>query len=325
MEAKLVFVFSTRGSQWPGMGRELYEKSDAFRDTLTQCDRVIQQRLGWSLNKVLQRSSAGDHINSSEEHLEPVLTAIQLGLCEVLRSHGVLPDAVLGMSGGEFAAAYAAGALSAEDAMEVSCSVSLMIRKRLGVGGMVWVNAGRIEVESLLPDAPKPLYVSAELGPAMTILSAEERTIRAALQFLSKRGLRHGHLRSEFGFHSPLVDCWKINMVRALEGLHICPPCMPVYSSAIGGLIQRDMSDTQHWWKVVRKPALYARAVSAIIEDGYDHFLEIGPHPIVSKPIQEIAAILGKKVCLIASMRSDQPFHLVLRQSLQSLCSSQPS
>jgi polyketide synthase 12 len=187
---------------------------------------------------------------------------------------------------------------------------------------MVWIHAGQREVDAFLRLAPKPLYVTAEVGPASTILSLPAEGMETLLQFLTESGLRHTQIPSEFGFHSPLVDCWKTEFIQSLDDLCVGSPGVPVYSSVIGGLIESGMFDTRHWWRVVRKKALFASAVRAVLADGYEFFLEIGPHPMLSNPILDTATILGKKVSLLASMRRDQPCDLVICQSLQSLRSA---
>src|SRR6266566_5869619 len=112
---RLVFVFSTRGSQWIGMGQQFYEEEPVFRETLRRCSRQIERYLGWCLEEEFTRDSETYRLHALEEYFEPTLAAIQIALSEVWRSRGVQPDAVVGMSSGEFAASYIAGVLSIED------------------------------------------------------------------------------------------------------------------------------------------------------------------------------------------------------------------
>jgi acyl transferase domain-containing protein len=315
----LVFVFSTRGSEWAGMGQQLYAEDPIFRDVLRRCDWIIKQHLGWSLVQELTRKSEDYRLHESEELLEPTLVAIQLALCEVWRSKGVLPDAVVGMSGGEFSAAYAAGALDIEDAMRPACSVSHVVQRGLGRGRMVSTRLSLQETEALRRMLPKPVYISAQYSATTTILAGAEDAIQATLATLSERNVKHWLIPTEFAFHSPLMDRAKGEFVLQLQGLRHRPARLPIYSSSTGGLLRNVTLDALHWWRVFRRPAYYGRAVRGLLQAGYCTFLEIGPQPILFRPIQETASLLKRTAVILPSMRSDQDAGVVIRESLVSL------
>jgi len=252
--------------------------------------------------------------------MNPALTAIQIALCDLLRSLGVRPDAVLGLSGGEFAAAYAAGGLSAEDAMELACSMSLVIRQRLGTGKMVLIRADAAQAEVLIRSAPDPTYLVAEIGPRSFTLATTEVMADGLMRFLRSSGIEHYQLPWEFGYHSPLMDPWAIPLRQALTNAGVRVPTTTVYSAASGG-IQRIL-DGAHWCSTVREPALFATAARAAIEDGFDRFLEVNIHPALSDAIQELATAMDKNVVVLPVMRDDQPATSVIQSSLTTLSAS---
>ena len=111
LRRKLVFVFSGQGSQWVGMGRELLEQEPAFREAMERCDRAIQKYTGWSVLEELAADEARSRL-AEVDVVQPAIFAVQVSLAALWRSWGVEPDAVVGQSLGEAAAAYVAGALT---------------------------------------------------------------------------------------------------------------------------------------------------------------------------------------------------------------------
>jgi polyketide synthase 12/myxalamid-type polyketide synthase MxaF len=267
----------------------------------------------------LTRKSEDYRLHESEDLLEPTLVAIQLALCEVWRSKGVLPDAVVGMSGGEFSAAYAAGVLGIEDAMRPACSVSHVVKRGLGRGRLVSTRLGLHEAEALRRMLAKPIYISAEYSFTTTILAGAEDAIQAALTTLSERNVKYWPIPTEFAFHSPLMDCAQEEFIRQLQGLRPRPARLPIYSASTGGLLENATPDARHWWRVFRRPAYYGRAVRRLVQAGYSTFLEIGPQPILFRSIQETATLLNCNAVILPSMRSDQDAGIVIRGSLAAL------
>lgn len=317
--SRLVFVFSTRGTQWIGMGQQLYQTNALFRETLQRCSRVVAQCLGWSLAHEYMQDAGHYRLHACEEYLEPTLVATQIALVALYRAAGVWPQAVVGMSGGEFTAAYVAGALGLEDTMRVACSVSRVIGRRLGLGSMISANVSLADVEELRRMVGKPVYITAEYAPAVTILAGEKETIATIMAILNQRNVEYRLLPWEFAFHSALVDGWLPEFKQRLRSLSPRAATLPVYSATCGGRLRSSSLDAWHWWQVVRRPAFYARAVRCMLQDGYNTFLEIGPHPLLSRPIREEAAILGKHVVILPSLQRDQPGDQAIRASLQTL------
>jgi acyl transferase domain-containing protein len=131
----LVFVFAGQGPQWPGMGRELLAQERVFRETFEQCDELLRPHLGESLFHALDREGSLDHTSIAQ----PALFALEVSLAALWRSWGIEPDAVVGHSVGEIAAAWAAGVLSLEDAARVAAVRGRSMEPACGQGAMAAV------------------------------------------------------------------------------------------------------------------------------------------------------------------------------------------
>lgn len=146
---KTVFVFPGQGSQWIGMGADLLETSTVFAEQLNRCDKVLGEHVEWSLIDVI-RGAAGAPGLDRVDVVQPVLWAMMVSLAELWRSVGVHPDAVIGHSQGEIAAAYVAGALSLEDAARVVALRSRLLVQLSGAGGMVSLACGLARAHELV-------------------------------------------------------------------------------------------------------------------------------------------------------------------------------
>ncbi len=131
---RIVFVFPGQGSQWLGMGRALVREEPVFRDAITRCDAAIRAEAGWSVLEELEAADGASHLDEIGV-VQPVLFAIEIALAELWRSWGITPDAVVGHSMGEVAAAHVAGALALADAVKVICRRSRRLRTVLSDGG----------------------------------------------------------------------------------------------------------------------------------------------------------------------------------------------
>src|SRR5262249_20196897 len=130
---KVVFVFPGQGSEWPGMARELLASSPEFRASIEACERAFAEHVDWSLLEVLQDGERAPSL-ARIDVVQPALFAVMVSLAQLWRSLGVQPDAVIGHSQGEIAAAHVAGALSLRDAARV---VALRARALMRLSGQV--------------------------------------------------------------------------------------------------------------------------------------------------------------------------------------------
>lgn len=296
----------------PGRLIRFFRGESAFYRTLERCDELVRARLGWS---VLSTLAAGDF--ESNEFIEPCLTSVQIALTDEWRERGVVPDAIVGRCGGEFAAEYARGTLRMEDAIEVACRISDLLKSGRGAGKLMWLKARIRQVEPLLLSAPRKCWIAGDDGEG-TLIVCEIETAQEVSDFLTRSGMDHKVVRIELGAHSPLVDCWKEDLLRPLPETAAVANAPAYYSSSAVG---RDPGGPYlpRLWRTVREPTLVSPAFRNAIDDGYDVFLEIGWLPRFKSFIAPEAKAAGKVVKVVSSVVAGKSLRRSLRRAERSL------
>ncbi|MGP4053184.1 acyltransferase domain-containing protein, partial [Streptomyces sp. 2A115] len=187
---KVVWVFPGQGSQWVGMGRELLDSSPVFAERIAECAAALEQWVDWSLAKVL-RGDAEPELLERVDVVQPASFAVMVGLAAVWASVGVVPDAVVGHSQGEIAAACVAGALSLEDAVRVVALRSQAIATQLaGHGGMASVALSEAEATAWLTPWADRVEVAAVNGPSSVVIAGDALALDEVLEALSDQDVR---------------------------------------------------------------------------------------------------------------------------------------
>src|ERR1039458_254284 len=184
---RVVFVFPGQGSQWEGMGRELAAVSPVFAARLAECGRALGRYVDWDLQEVIAGAPGAPGLAAAEV-VQPVLWAVMVSLAAIWQAAGVDPEAVVGHSQGEIAAATVAGMLSLEDAAQVVAVRSRALSALGAGGGMVSVVMPEAAVRELLGRWGDRLSVAAVNGPAATVVSGESEALR---EFEAELSARH--------------------------------------------------------------------------------------------------------------------------------------
>ena len=215
---KVVFVFPGQGSQWAGMGRELAESSPVFAARLAECGRALAPWVDWSLEEVFAGADGAPGLDRAEV-VQPVLWAVMVSLAALWRSAGIVPDAVLGHSQGEIAAACVAGVLSLEDAAQVVAVRSQALSGLAAEGGMVSVVMRVAGVRELMAPWRDRLWVAAVNGPAATVVSGELAALAEFEADLSARRVMRWRIpETDFVAHSAGVEDLAGPLAESLAG-----------------------------------------------------------------------------------------------------------
>ena len=312
---KVVFVFPGQGSQWVGMGRKLLAEEPAFRAVLSACDEAIQAEAGWSLLAELAADETTSRLDRIEV-VQPVLFAIEVALAALWRSWGVTPDAVVGHSMGEVAAAYVAGALSLGDAVAIICRRSLLLRRIRGQGEMAVVELSAAEAEARLLGYEDRLSVAVSNSPRSTVIAGEPAALGEVLAALESNEVFCRRVKVDVASHSPQVDPLREELVAALSALRPQPTSVPMRSTVTGAVVAGPELGASYWADNLRRPVRFADAVQALLEGGHALFVEMSPHPILAASVDEIRRAAGRDGASVGSLRRGQDTRSVMLEAL---------
>ncbi|WP_240982354.1 type I polyketide synthase, partial [Streptomyces sp. S3(2020)] len=278
-----VWVFSGYGSQWAGMGRRLLEEEPAFASAVEKLDAQLAPECGFSLCDQLASGDGLDRLEISQ----PVLFGVQLALAELWRAHGVEPVAVIGHSLGEVAAAVCAGALEVSDAARV-VAVRARLLSGLRGGAMAVVDVDDGELGALERDFPG-VQVAVHSSPRQKVVTGEEAAVAGLVRRLEAEGRAARAMRVAGAGHSPQVEPLLAELADSLADIRGGRPRIPVYSTVLDDPRGDCVFDAAHWVANLRRPVRLDRAVAAAADDGHTAFVELSPHPVLTRAIADTA------------------------------------
>ncbi|XP_071491503.1 phenolphthiocerol/phthiocerol polyketide synthase subunit C-like [Diadema antillarum] len=295
---RLVFVYSGMGAQWWGMARRLAINDPDFGDIIKNIDKMLS-KLGakWSLMQMLTTEEDQAKINQTDI-AQPCLCAVQIGLTEYYRSRGITPDAIVGHSVGEVAAAYASGHLSLEDAVRLIYARGYQLRKTSGRGTMVAILHPVEEIEARLKSSKleSKINVAAINSPRQIVLSGDKEALASFTEDLKEEGVRCIGLKVSNAFHSYQQEDVRKSFLASAKYLNTTSgkgtsnviPSVPILSTVTTTYLERsEVNSASYWWQNIRQLVRFMDAVKKLLQDGYNCFLEIGPHPVLSSAIRD--------------------------------------
>ncbi|MFY2858380.1 acyltransferase domain-containing protein, partial [Mycobacterium sp. THU-M104] len=314
---KTVFVFPGQGSQWTGMGAQLLDSSTVFAEHIARCDKALGEYVQWSLIEVLRGAPGAPGLDRVDV-VQPALWAVMVSLAELWRSLGVVPDAVIGHSQGEIAAAYVAGALSLEDAARVVALRSRLLVRLAGGGGMVSLACGPDRAAELIAPWADHLNIAAVNGVSAVAVSGDPDALAGLIRRCAAEDVRARTIDVDYASHSKQVDAIREPLAEALFGIAPRSSSVAFFSTVTGAPVDTAGLDAEYWYQSVRQTVQFERAVRAAHADGYRVFVESSPHPVLIAGIEDTVAERGDAVVVPTLGRDDgglERFHLSLGQA----------
>lgn len=303
---KPVFVFTGMGPQWWAMGQDLYKSNSIYRDAVTVADELFQQISGFSILAEMLQDETSSRIKQTE-FAQPANLLIQIGLLAVLSAAGIKPGAVVGHSVGELASAYAAGTLDLKDALTVCYHRSRLQATCKGTGLMLAVGLGSDQVSEKLARYGGSVSIAAINGPTNVTIAGDSSAIHQIASELTSQSIFNKLLEVEVPYHSPLMDPILRELEESLSGIQTHSPTIPLYSTVYGTQVTQADYGADYWPKNVRQAVDFRGAISSILNDGFNVFLEIGPHPVLATSINDCAKETGNECRSLFTLRRNQP------------------
>ncbi|WP_143231170.1 SDR family NAD(P)-dependent oxidoreductase [Actinosynnema sp. ALI-1.44] len=279
---RTVFVFPGQGSQWVGMGRELAEASPVFQARLAECATALAPYVDWDLDEVL----AGQHGFEAADVVQPALWAVMVSLAAVWEAAGVTPDAVVGHSQGEIAAAAVAGILSLEDAAKVVALRSKTLTALAGRGGMLSIAESVEGVRERIASYGERLSVAAVNGPTATVVSGDADALQELADSCGDSP-RARMIPVDYASHSAHVDELRDEILSVLNGINPGETRIPMISAMDGTVITGPELTPDYWYASLRETVEFDRAVHTLADTGHGTFIEVSPHPVLTPAIAD--------------------------------------
>ncbi|TDD58603.1 type I polyketide synthase [Kribbella antibiotica] len=315
---KLAFVFSGMGPQWWAMARQLLTTEPVFRAAVERCDKELRKYTDWSL--LDEMLATEDASQMAETRIAQTANfAVQVGLAAMWRMWGIEPDGIVGHSTGEVAAQYLSGVLSFEDAVKVNYYRSSLQQRATGTGRMLAVGLTPETLDKAVADAGPLVSVAAINSPSAVTLSGDAAILESMAAQLETFGVFHKFLAVKVPYHSHCMDPLRDDLQAGLADLTAKSATVPLYSTVTGTTIDGAGVNAHYWWQNVRATVLFASAFREMLADGFTHFVEIGPHPVLAGSMKELAAEQQAEVLVVPSLRRDEEDDAVLLGSLGSL------
>lgn len=336
----LVFVYTGQGAQWAGMGKELLGHNHVFRKTigyLDSCLRALDPEHvpAWTLEGIL-RDECCDI--SAAEISQPLCTAVQIALTDLLKDWGALPEMVTGHSSGEIGAAYAAGAIDARQAILASFFRGTAVSEDSTEGCMAAVGLGKDHVEVIIEECALrgSVTVACANSPESTTVSGDTVAVNELLKTFEERDIwsrklktggkaYHSHHMKILGpkYETLLERYWDTANGKHVANGAVNGPASSVVmiSTVTGGLVSTNQVGTPSYWRTnLESPVQFDEAIKTILACGSYHLVELGPHSSLQLPIKQNASTLEQSRYIYnSSLVRDQDAWLTTLQLVGSL------
>lgn len=282
---KQAYVFPGQGSQFSGMGKELYENNELAKSMFDKADEI----LGFPITKVMFEGS--DEELKQTKVTQPAVFLHSVILAKVL---GVKPDAVAGHSLGEFSALVASEALSFEDGLRLVAKRAMAMQKccESQPGGMAAIlGLDDATIEQVCEEIDGVVIAANYNCPGQLVISGANDAVDAACVKLKEAGARRA-LRLPVGgaFHSPLMEAARVELEQAISEVEFHTPVCPIYQN-VDAKPQTDPEIIKaNIIAQLTAPVRWTQIAQNMIADGCDNFVELGPGAVLQGMIKKVSA-----------------------------------
>ena len=282
---EIAFLFTGQGSQYPEMGRDLYETQPNFKHWIDQCEQILSKHCDIPLTKLLFESD--DEILSQSLYTQPSLFCLEYSLAKFWQSLGIHPSILIGHSLGEYVAACIAGIFSLEDAIAIICKRASLMQALPQDGAMAAISTSADSLATILRDYKDTISIAAINSSQICVISGKRASVEKIILQLNSQQISSRLLSVSHAFHSQLMEPMLGEFEDFLAQIPFSQAQIPIISNVTGLLADPSISSPAYWVKHIREPVLFAKSLETLKENGIGICIEIGPSPTLCSMAKE--------------------------------------
>jgi malonyl CoA-acyl carrier protein transacylase/short-subunit dehydrogenase/acyl carrier protein len=293
----MFLYFLAKGTQWQGMALQLAQNEIVFKTTLDECAEAFSKVVTWDLWEVLKKG-----LYEEIDIIQPALVAVQIALAKLWQNYGINPDIVVGHSMGEVSAAYIAGNITLDEAAEIICNRSLLMKTKSGQGEMLATDLTFEEATVITDKTFNEVSIAVVNSPNSIVLSGNPDKLKQILTQLEEEGRFAKRIMVDVASHSAQMDSILPSLAQKLDAISPKNSEVQFYSTALNKIVEGESLDAQYWTKNLRNPVQFGAVITSILKKESVAFFEMSPHPTLIHAIQENISLANENAKVFASL-----------------------